>query len=261
MCNDHDDIPAHPALLTPEQAGMTRRTALRGLGLTGAGLGLGGALLGAVGLGGASAALDADEALAACSLTPELTEGPYYLDLRKIRRNITEGKPGLRLDLRIKVIDSSTCKPLKNIAVDIWHAAADGSYSGFAAEGTSGKTYMRGIQLTNADGIAVFRTIYPGWYQGRATHIHIKAHEGGTAGTTYKGGTTAHTGQLFFSDTLTDKVAKVSPYSSRTITRTRNATDGIYQQGGSSTVLKLTRRSSSNIRNGFTGRITLGIDV
>jgi protocatechuate 3,4-dioxygenase beta subunit len=244
--SDHDDHRRDPRI--------TRRGALRGLAGTGAGFASLGLLRG-------SAEQDAFAATPSCTLTAEVTEGPYYLDLERVRRNVTEGKTGLRLDLRIKVVDSSSCEALSGVAVDIWHAAADGHYSGFAAEGTNGETWLRGVQLTDDDGIAAFRTIYPGWYQGRATHIHMKCHLGGrVSSSTYRGGHVAHTGQLFFRDTTTDRVARLSPYSSRTITRTRNSADSIYRQaGGSGAILALTRRGSS-IRSGFTGRITVGID-
>ncbi len=261
MSDDHDDVPQHPAILTPEQAALTRRGALRRLG--GAGLGVA-SLASLGGLGGfalRSAGGATDEAYAAsCVLTPELTEGPYYLDLRKIRSNITEGKAGLRLDLRIRVVNAATCKPIEDVAVDIWHCDALGKYSGIASEGTTGKTYLRGIQLTNASGLARIRTIYPGWYQGRATHIHVMAYVGGRAGSTYSGGTRAHTGQLFFRDATTDKVAKLSPYSGRGVTRLRNGSDNIYRQGGSGQIVSLKLRGSS-IRSGYTATITMGIDV
>jgi CubicO group peptidase (beta-lactamase class C family) len=110
-------------------------------------------------------------------------------------------------------------------------------------------------ELTDEDGIAAFRTIYPGWYQGRATHIHLKAHVGGT------GGHVAHTGQMFFYDPTTDKVAKLSPYRSRTITRVRNKADRVYtRQGGSASVLSLTPRKKGSIGSGFVGRVTLGVN-
>ncbi len=258
MSHDHDDVPQHPAILSPDEAAISRRSALLRLG--GAGLGVASlSSLDGLLLGGSGAATD--EAYAAsCVLTPELTEGPYYLDLRKIRRNITEGKAGLRLDLRIRVVNASTCKPIEDVAVDIWHCDALGKYSGISSEGTSGKTYLRGIQLTDASGIARIRTIYPGWYQGRATHIHVMAHLGGRAGSTYSGGTVAHTGQLFFRDATTDRVAKLSPYSRRGVTRLRNGSDNIYRQGGSGQVVKLKQRGSA-LRSGFTGTITIGIDV
>ncbi len=258
MHDDHDhDVPQHPAILTEDELGVTRRGALARIGAGGLGLaslgGLGGVLLG----GGDGA----EQAYAAsCTLTPELTEGPYYLDLRRIRQNITEGKAGLRLDLRVRVVDASTCKPIENVAVDVWHCDAAGKYSGIGSEGTSGKTYLRGIQLTNSSGLARIRTIYPGWYQGRATHIHVTAHVGGRAGTTYSGGTRAHTGQFFFRDATTDKVAKLSPYSKRGVARVRNSADNIYRQGGSGQVLSLKQRGSA-IRSGYTGTITVAIDV
>ena len=256
MSHDHHDVPEHPAVLTPEEAGVTRRVALRRLG----GAGLGVATLGGLGTMALRGDAATEEAYAAsCTLTPELTEGPYFLDLRKVRANITEGRPGLRLDLRIRVVDATTCKPIEQVAVDLWHADALGKYSGIASEGTTGKTYLRGIQLTDANGLARIRTIYPGWYQGRATHIHVSAYVGGKAGTTYSGGATAHTGQLFFADATTDKVAELAPYAQRAVTRVRNSADGIYRQGGSGQVLALKRRGSS-LKSGFTGTITMGID-
>ena len=131
-----------------------------------------------------------------CILTPEMTEGPYYIAGEKVRRNITEGRPGTRLELRLSVVDASTCRPITGAAVDIWHADAGGVYSGFGA-GASSRTFMRGIQRTDTAGLAQFVTVYPGWYQGRTVHIHVKVHVGGNV---------VHTGQLFFSDTLTDSV-------------------------------------------------------
>jgi protocatechuate 3,4-dioxygenase beta subunit len=223
----------------------TRRQLVRdatGLGLSAAGLGL--------------LACDDDETVAdaaapSCTLTREVTEGPYYLDLDKVRRNITEGKRGLRLDLRIKVVDADTCKPHDNAAVEIWHCDAGGTYSGFSQEGTEGRTYLRGTQLTDESGVARFRTIYPGWYQGRAIHIHMKVHVGGR---------TVHTGQLFFNDSVSDRVVRLSPYGSHPGGRLRNRADQIYRQaGGSGALLRLRRRKASAFRKGLIGTITVGI--
>jgi protocatechuate 3,4-dioxygenase beta subunit len=193
----------------------------------------------------------ADAAAPSCTLTPEVTQGPYYLDLDKVRRNVTEGKHGLRLDLRIKVVDAKTCKAHENAAVEIWHCDAGGTYSGFSQEGTTGKTYLRGTQLTDEKGVAQFRTIYPGWYEGRAIHIHMKVHVGGE---------TVHTGQLFFNDSVSDRVVRLSPYSSHRGTRLRNRADQIYKRaGGSGALLRLRRRKASAFRKGLIGTITVGI--
>jgi len=163
-----------------------------------------------------------------CVLSPELTQGPYYVPGEKLRRNITEGKPGRPLELRLSVVDTSTCKPIKGAAVDIWHADAGGVYSS-AIAGNAGTNFLRGVQRTDAGGLAVFKTTYPGWYQGRAVHIHVMVHVGGNI---------VHTGQFFFSDTLTDAVYRRAPYSARPNRDTRNAADAIYRNGGSRSLLK-----------------------
>jgi protocatechuate 3,4-dioxygenase beta subunit len=177
-----------------------------------------------------------------CVLTPEQTEGPYYLPNEKVRRNITEGRPGTPLTLRAKVVNASNCKPIKGAAVDIWHADALGVYSG--VQGSSG-TFMRGIQKTDAKGFAVFRTVYPGWYMGRTVHIHVKVHIGGNV---------VHTGQLYFPDTMTDAVYAKAPYSSRPGRDVRNADDAIFRNGGSRSMLGL-RKSGA----GYIATITMGV--
>jgi protocatechuate 3,4-dioxygenase beta subunit len=179
-----------------------------------------------------------------CVLTPEQTEGPYYIANEKVRRNITEGRPGTPLTLRLAVVDASTCKPIKGAAVDIWHCDAAGTYSGFGAGRTS-RTFMRGIQRTNADGIATFKTVYPGWYSGRTVHIHVKVHVRGNV---------VHTGQLYFPDAVTDAAYRRTPYSSRPNRGVRNATDSVFRNGGKRSLLRL-RRSGS----GYVGTIRMGV--
>ncbi len=169
-----------------------------------------------------------------CVLTPEQTEGPYYIANEALRRNITEGRPGAPLLLRAFVVNASTCKPINAAAVDIWHADAGGVYSGFGA-GAASRTFMRGIQRTNAKGLALFRTVYPGWYQGRTVHIHVKVHLGGNV---------VHTGQLYFPDTVTDAVYRKQPYSARPTRDVRNAADSIFRNGGSKSLLNVKKNSA-----------------
>ena len=193
--------------------------------------------------GGGPAAVEAGEV--SCVLAPEQTEGPYYIPREKVRRNITEGRPGTPLILSLRVVDASTCKPIKGAAVDIWHADAAGVYSGFGA-GSGNRTFMRGIQKTNARGTATFQTVYPGWYQGRTVHIHVKVHVRGNV---------VHTGQLYFPDPLTDAVFRRSPYNRRPGRTTRNADDFVFASGGRRSMLRLSRRAAG----GYVGAITMGI--
>jgi hypothetical protein len=123
-----------------------------------------------------------------------------------------------------------------------------------------------GQQVTNAQGVAVFDTVYPGWYRGRATHMHVKVHVGATltniGGAIHaKGGHVSHTGQLFFNDTLTDEVAKLSPYTGQKLRRTRNSEDGIYSQSkGSTTIVPIQFLSANRLQGAVQGDITLGVN-
>lgn len=179
-----------------------------------------------------------------CVLTPELTEGPYYIAGEKLRRDIRDGHPGALLTLRLTVLNAATCKPVKGAAVDIWHADAAGVYSGFGA-GSASRTFMRGIQRTDKNGLAVFTTVYPGWYQGRAVHIHVKVHVRGNV---------VHTGQLFFSDAMTEKVYKAAPYASRGNPDVTNANDSIFVNGGKRSLVAVKKTGA-----GYVGSIAMGV--
>lgn len=229
---------------------ITRRASLvRAGGFVAAALGAGAwrsdALLDSNAAAGGPAAVASGEV--SCVLAAEQTEGPYYLEGDKVRRNITEGKAGTPLTLNLKVVNASTCKPIKGATVDIWHCDAVGAYSG--VEQSVGRTFLRGIQKTNAQGIATFQTIYPGWYRGRTVHIHVKVHVAGNV---------VHTGQLYFPDAVTDVVYKRTPYSSRPGRDTRNTADNIYRNGGKRSSLGLRKRTKAA---GYVGTITMGVQT
>jgi protocatechuate 3,4-dioxygenase beta subunit len=220
---------------------FTRRTTLAKLGGVVVAAAGGRALIPGGAAGGNRAV---ESGAVACVLTPELTEGPFYIAGEKLRRDIREGHPGTRLSLHLRVLNAATCKPIKGAAVDIWHADAAGNYSGFGS-GSSSRTFLRGIQKTDKNGLAVFTTIYPGWYQGRAVHIHVKVHVGGSV---------VHTGQLFFADALTDTVYKAAPYAARGNPDTPNARDSIFVNGGKRSMLTVAKTGA-----GYTGAIALGV--
>jgi protocatechuate 3,4-dioxygenase beta subunit len=177
-----------------------------------------------------------------CVLMAELTKGPYYLDLDLVRSDITEDRTGAPLDLRVTVVDATSCEPLKDAAVDVWHCDAEGAYSG--VEGGEG-TFLRGIQMTDASGLAEFATIYPGWYTGRAVHVHVKVHVGTSE---------VHTGQLFFADEVTASVYAQAPYSARSGPDRLNADDDIFAQSGGTTIVAVTSEG-----DGYAGAVTLGV--
>jgi protocatechuate 3,4-dioxygenase beta subunit len=164
----------------------------------------------------------------------------------------------VQLTLKIRVIDVRRCAPIHSAAVDIWHCDAGGLYSDEASNGTSGQTYLRGVQLTNRKGFATFRTVYPGHYTGRATHIHMKVHIGGKArGGTLRGGHVSHTGQLFFAESANSSVYALAPYSSDTAQRTLNSSDSIYGQAGGSRAEVTLAGSASG---GYVGKIVVGVN-
>ncbi|MBB6410255.1 intradiol ring-cleavage dioxygenase [Mesorhizobium sangaii] len=165
-----------------------------------------------------------------CAITPEVTEGPFYFDAKLERADVTEGKKGVALTVRLQVVDAA-CRPLAGVRVDIWHCDARGAYSGYPGQGdgrdvdTSGQTFLRGWQKTDASGIVSFATIYPGWYHGRTTHIHFKV---------FPNDNSVMTGQLFFPDSLSEQIfTAVAPYNDRPGKRdTSNASDGIARHAG-----------------------------
>jgi protocatechuate 3,4-dioxygenase beta subunit len=148
-----------------------------------------------------------------CFLTPQSIEGPYYLDPRLVRAQIAEGRAGVPLRVDLRVIDGATCRPCERARVDIWHADAQGIYSGYQGQGdkqdisTVGQNFLRGTQFTNSEGAVRFETIYPGWYTGRATHIHFKV---------LLDDRNVLTGQMYFPDAVNEFIyARVPAYASR----------------------------------------------
>ncbi len=174
-----------------------------------------------------------------------MTEGPYFVDERlnrsDIRVNTADGavKAGVPLQLTLRVLQVSGrgCAPLAGAMVDIWHCDALGVYSDVVDRSfnTVGQDFLRGYQITDANGVVNFTTIYPGWYPGRAVHIHFKVRSANAAGQNYE-----FTSQFFFDDGLSEQVFMRAPYSSKGSGFLRNANDGIYRSGGDQTTLTLT---------------------
>ena len=162
-----------------------------------------------------------DVAQPSCDPTPSKTEGPFYFDAGHVRRDITEGKPGTPLLVSFRLVEAGSCAPIPDAFVDVWHTDAAGLYSGYRGQGddgadTSGQTFLRGKQITDADGLAEFDTIYPGAYPGRTIHIHFKA---------YTDEQRLLTSQMHFPDEVTDVVLQSEPYSEHGPRSTTNESD------------------------------------
>ncbi|MEV5841011.1 intradiol ring-cleavage dioxygenase [Streptomyces sp. NPDC051985] len=278
---------------------LTRRKVVVAGGAAVAVAGVGGTLAANAFADGTTTATASSSAAETCyKLTSETTEGPYYIDADKLRQDITEDKEGIPLALSLRVIDSETCRPVRNAAVDIWHCDALGIYSGYESlstgsgsapsdapsgtptgeppsgapsggtggggqheDPTSDTRYLRGTWKTDKHGRVTFKTIFPGWYQGRCVHIHVKVHvDGEWTDAGYEGGHTCHTGQFFFDEKSVIASAAVEPYSTSTTTRTTLTEDTIYDQSGTQGGLLKLEYHKKDIAKGVRASITVGVE-
>ncbi len=189
-----------------------------------------------------------------CWLTPQETEGPYYFNPNLIRQDVRTDfdtgtfHTGLQLNMLFTVIDID-CNPIPNVLVDIWHTNKDGLYSGYVQPGgnTVGQDFMRGIQATDINGQCSFITSYPGWYPGRATHVHFKVR---LSSTTYV------TSQFCFLDSVNNAVYATPLYSGRGPNPTTNASDGIF---GNPDPPYQRMTATANGSGGYDGTFAIGI--
>lgn len=187
---------------------------------------------------------------AACATlsSPSLTEGPYFVDEDLNRSDIrvdpadNSVQDGVPLSLAINVAKLVDCqqKPLTGAYVDVWHCNSAGVYSDVAAQSSTGRKYLRGWQSTDRQGNVRFTTVYPGWYQGRAVHIHVKVRVFDGTDQSYE-----FTSQFFFADDLTTQVYQRAPYNTRPNPDTRTTSDGIYN--GASSLGNITTNSGSHL--------------
>lgn len=191
----------------------------------------------------------------ACILTPQAVEGPYYLDPRLQRADVTEDRTGVPLELRLVVMEVGPCTPIPGARVDIWSADAQGIYSGYAHQGDdrsldmSRRTFLRGTQLAGADGAVTFRTLWPGWYRGRTTHIHVKV---------FLDQRNVLTGQLYFPDAMNSYIyGNVTAYDRRGLRRdTFNSTDHIAREDA----VHAGFAAVTEAPDGYRATLALGVD-
>lgn len=196
-----------------------------------------------------------------CVVRPEQTAGPFFLDAKLNRSDIRsdptdgsirEGVP-LRLIFDVSRVDGTACAPLPGAIVDVWQCDALGAYSGVRdrRSDTTGKTFLRGFQTTTARGTAEFLTIYPGWYQGRAVHIHFKIRSDHASRAPYE-----FISQLYFDDLVTNQIHGQPPYNSISGRRTTNEADFLFRRGGKQLMPSLAKDSQ-----GYTARFGIGLKM
>ncbi len=198
----------------------------------------------------------------ACVIAPELTAGPYWRDAPLHRSDLrwdtaatgSDPQPGVELQLAIRVVTASDagCRPVRGARVDVWHCDARGVYSDVPDRGTGGHDFLRGYQVADAAGQVTFSTIFPGWYAGRAVHLHTRVRLFDAFGEA----TTDVSSQLFFDDAVTDTVLATASYAARGPRDTQNAGDPIYA-GHTELLVPLEGAVSS----GYRGEVALGIRV
>jgi protocatechuate 3,4-dioxygenase beta subunit len=189
----------------------------------------------------------------ACVVTPEETAGPYPDRTGMIsnssfyRRDITEGRTGVPLILALTIVNVRyNCSPVSNATVEIWHCDTSGVYSEYGT-GT-GQTFLRGLQKSDSSGAVSFTTIYPGWYAGRATHVHVEVFVNGAA---------VKTTQIAFPESVSAEVYASAVYASHGQNPTSNSRDGIFADGVNDELATI----AGSIAGGYTASLTIGVSI
>jgi protocatechuate 3,4-dioxygenase beta subunit len=230
-----------------------------------------------------------------CKLTAEQEEGPFYIPGAKLRSDLIEDRSGVPLELKIRLVNSEDCSALRGASIEIWSCDAAGEYAGFAVMPEAGpagingmvhdgppgahdgpapgtppgapmphmepvnqKTFLRGMQRTDGDGVVIFSTLYPGCYAGRTNHVHVKVRVPNRDGSNH----VAHTGQIFFPEATTTAVLATDPYSANHVHRTLLAEDMVYtRQSGNQCMAHLTSVKEKDIREGLLASVTFSLDA
>lgn len=199
--------------------------------------------------------------------TPMTVEGPFYLDTRDLLRvDITDGKPGIPLEVRITVRDFRSKAPIAGAVVEVWQCDAFGVYSGHVDEDPNripptglkhlaaqdDARFLRGAQITDDYGMVTFESIYPGFYYARNVHAHSKVHVAGEE---------VYVGQLYLPEEYNKIVETLPPYNQhQDLERMPNDDDLLYQNmGGAQLTLDLKEVKEGHPEAGFVGTLTLYI--
>jgi protocatechuate 3,4-dioxygenase beta subunit len=162
----------------------------------------------------------------ACTLSPSETAGPFPIKTPSdlVRENIISDRSGIALLITLTVQDqSNNCNPLSGVNVDVWHCDAQGNYSEYGGTQMQSTNYtaqhfLRGRQTTDSNGKVSFISIFPGWYPGRAPHIHIEVLD--------SNGKSIRVTQIAFPKEVCDVVYATSGYNGTA--DTSNTSDNVF---------------------------------
>ncbi|KAM5344658.1 hypothetical protein ACJ41O_013193 [Fusarium nematophilum] len=211
---------------------------------------------------------------ATCILSPEGEIGPFWVKGELIREDIVDNEPGVVTYMHAQFIDINTCEPVPELYWDVWNCNSTGVYSGVQDDSNGNgddasnlnRTALRGIQRTDENGIAVFKSIFPGHYSGRATHVHVVAHANATvlSNHTVTGGSVSHIGQLFYDQDLITQVEATYPYNTSDVDITLNSEDRVFatetEDSDSDPVFEYVLLGDA-VGDGIFSWITIGIDM
>ncbi len=213
-----------------------------------------------------------------CAVSAEETQGPFPADgsntldgtvsnalaltgivrsdIRPSFGGMTGTAAGVQTTLQLTLVDvNSSCADLSGYAIYVWHCDRDGEYSLY---GVTDQNYLRGVQVTDASGVATFTTIFPACYSGRMPHIHIEVYRSATTATSYTN--KLKTTQLAFpTDVCTTVYATATGYgqSVTNFAQISFATDNVFSDGTATEMATVT----GSVADGYTVALQVGIPV
>ena len=183
-----------------------------------------------------------------CVTYPRETRGPFPTKTpsQMVQANIKSDRSGIALLINLIILNkNNNCRPLGGALVDVWHCDKDGNYSEYGnnpmqRNDLTGAHFLRGRQTSDENGKVSFLSVYPGWYHGRAPHIHFEVFD--------KSGTSLLVSQVAFPEDISNKVYSSILYANRGKADTDNNSDNIFADSLSEQVATVT----GNLADGFT---------
>jgi len=192
-----------------------------------------------------------------CTVSPSETKGPFPIKTpsQLVLENIKSDRVGIALLINLKIENkNNNCEPLSGVLVDVWHCDKDGNYSEYGGTQMQQTDYtsvhfLRGRQTSNTNGEVSFISIYPGWYQGRAPHVHVEILS--------STGTSLLVTQIAFPETISSQVYASTNYVAHGQADTANTKDNVFADSLSEELATIT----GNLTDGYTLTKTITVNA